>query len=563
MKRVLTSTLTALLCVALATPALAENPKVNVQVFRPAAHDNDLFTVMSSDVGENLRWSVGVWGNYGKNALVFVERGATDRRHEVIQDRLTLDITGQISFAEFVSVGLALPLHVMNSGESGFLTGTTSGLLDTDAIESFAIGDLRLSPKFAIVNRKDDDDGFGLALEIGATIPTGDAESFVTDGFNIQPTVIIDFKSGPFMLALNGGYRMRMDDNAFLPFDVEVGNELIWKVGAGFDLIEDQLTVIGEVYGASADFTVANNTHLEGVIGGRLSLPDSGLAFNVGGGSGFTTGYGNTKFRVFAGATLSPPVITDQDMDGFVDDVDKCPLEPEDTDGFEDDDGCPEDDNDGDGVLDAADKCPADPEDKDSFEDEDGCPDPDNDGDGVADADDRCVMEAEDKDNFEDADGCPDPDNDGDGFLDGVDKCPLEKETVNGHEDDDGCPDKSLAKVEAGKIVILEKIFFDTGKATIKPESMAVVQAVAGVLKVNPQIKSITIEGHTDDVGSAKKNKKLSQERADAVRAAIIALNIAEGRMTAVGFGEEKPLMLEKTDESRAANRRVEFNINE
>src|SRR5690606_18155294 len=86
----------------------------------------------------------------------------------------------------------------------------------------------------------------------------------------------------------------------------------------------------------------------------------------------------------------------------------KCPMEPEDMDGFQDDDGCPEADNDGDGLADAQDKCPNEAEDKDGFQDDDGCPDPDNDGDGVADASDKCVDQPETKNGYQDDDGCPD-----------------------------------------------------------------------------------------------------------------------------------------------------------
>ena len=85
-----------------------------------------------------------------------------------------------------------------------------------------------------------------------------------------------------------------------------------------------------------------------------------------------------------------PPGPGDKDGDGIPDNVDKCPNDPEDKDGFEDADGCPDLDNDKDGIPDAADKCPNDPEDKDGFEDADGCPDPDNDKDGIPDAADKC-----------------------------------------------------------------------------------------------------------------------------------------------------------------------------
>ncbi|MCC6996812.1 MAG: thrombospondin type 3 repeat-containing protein [Deltaproteobacteria bacterium] len=159
----------------------------------------------------------------------------------------------------------------------------------------------------------------------------------------------------------------------------------------------------------------------------------------------------------------------DRDGDGIIDDTDSCPDDPEDKDGFQDDDGCPDPDNDGDSVADYSDQCPNDAEDRDGFKDDDGCPDPDNDGDrvldaqdkcptesgargradgcpdsdsdGIADKDDSCDFSKEDIDGYQDGDGCPDPDNDGDRIPDDKDKCPNEKETFNGKKDGDGCAD--------------------------------------------------------------------------------------------------------------------------
>ena len=105
---------------------------------------------------------------------------------------------------------------------------------------------------------------------------------------------------------------------------------------------------------------------------------------------------------------LSWPVVTvDTDRDGIADHCDRCPRRPEDLDGFEDDDGCPDLDNDGDGVPDDIDGAPDRPEDLDGFEDDDGVPDLDNDGDGIVDERDMCPDMPEDLDGDEDADGCP------------------------------------------------------------------------------------------------------------------------------------------------------------
>ncbi len=133
----------------------------------------------------------------------------------------------------------------------------------------------------------------------------------------------------------------------------------------------------------------------------------------------------------------------DNDGDGIPDRLDLAPNQPEDYDGFEDQDGVPDLDNDGDGIPDIRDACPNQPEDFNGFLDLDGCPDGvlDRDGDGIPDSSDVCPDQPEDLDGFEDADGCPDLDNDLDGIPDTLDQCPLQPEDYDGDHDDDGCPD--------------------------------------------------------------------------------------------------------------------------
>jgi hypothetical protein len=135
----------------------------------------------------------------------------------------------------------------------------------------------------------------------------------------------------------------------------------------------------------------------------------------------------------------------DNDQDGIPDDYDDAPLEPEDFDGFQDGDGKPDPDNDRDGILDLYDLCPDEPEDYDGYQDTDGCPEElqDRDLDGIPDEDDLCPDSPEDSDGFQDQDGCPDPDNDLDGIDDRLDACPNEAEDYDGDRDQDGCPDLS------------------------------------------------------------------------------------------------------------------------
>ena len=248
----------------------------------------------------------------------------------------------------------------------------------------------------------------------------------------------------------------------------------------------------------------------------------------------------------------------DRDGDGIKDNVDKCPDDPEDKDGFEDEDGCPDLDNDKDGIPDKTDKCPNEPEDKDGFQDEDGCPDPDNDGDGLFDKVDQCPNDPEDKDGFQDDDGCPDPDNDKDGFLDKDDKCPNEPGVAP-----DGCPRKyNLVVVTEKKIELKQTVFFDFNKASIKSVSFALLNDVAQAMVDNPKIK-VEIGGHTDSVGNDAFNLKLSQQRAESVRTYLIKRGIDSNRMVPKGYGENVPIADNRTEAGRSQNRRVEFLITE
>jgi OOP family OmpA-OmpF porin len=101
-------------------------------------------------------------------------------------------------------------------------------------------------------------------------------------------------------------------------------------------------------------------------------------------------------------------------------------------------------------------------------------------------------------------------------------------------------------------------INFDTGKATIKPESQPIIEQIGDLLKNNPDLK-LNVEGHTDNAGTAPGNKILSDERAKAVVTAVVSKGIDASRLTAVGWGQEKPIADNRTEEGRAKNRRVEI----
>jgi len=220
-------------------------------------------------------------------------------------------------------------------------------------------------------------------------------------------------------------------------------------------------------------------------------------------------------------------------------------------------------DTDGDGIVDSRDQCVLQPEDKDGYLDDDGCPDPDNDLDTVLDEKDHaadgrdCKNDPEDPDGFEDDDGCPEPDNDKDTVVDLEDQCPNEPGVVGG--DKPGCPKKpSLVIVTEKEIKITQQIHFEFDKDKIRPESFPILDAVGEVLQQNPKIK-IEVQGHTDNKGSAAYNKNLSDRRAASVMKYLTSHGIDKTRLVSHGYGMERPIVPNDSEQNRALNRRVQF----
>ncbi|MFN0061536.1 MAG: OmpA family protein [Myxococcaceae bacterium] len=255
------------------------------------------------------------------------------------------------------------------------------------------------------------------------------------------------------------------------------------------------------------------------------------------------------------GCPTVAPTPTDSDGDGIDDTKDGCKHQAEDKDGFADEDGCPDADNDEDGLVDAMDKCPNDIGPIAS----NGCPRLDKDDDGIPDSSDKCPGEPEDKDGYADEDGCPDLDNDQDGVSDTDDACP----TQPGSAETRGCPKQySKVVVTQERIEIRQQIQFKTGSAKILGKSsFAILREVAQALADNPQIRKVRIEGHTDSIGRDSTNLRLSQDRADAVKAALVREGVDPGRLEAVGFGSSQPIASNASKTGRAQNRRTEFNI--
>ncbi|HEY5926972.1 MAG TPA: OmpA family protein [Kofleriaceae bacterium] len=409
---------------------------------------------------------------------------------------------------------------------------------------------------------------FGLRLGVTFTDMLG-----VEGEFGIIPsesrTLVFDIWNVTYRAHLIAQFRAADPATKLVPFVLFGGGATaVVDCSTGCDTIEKD-TDAALYVGVGAKYRVDNGWGLR--ADARLLFPPSSS------GNGPTVDfeallsiYKEFGRKVVEKVIEAPKAPGDTDGDGILDDNDKCPNEAEDKDGFQDDDGCPDNDNDGDGVPDTADKCAMEPEDKDGFQDDDGCPEADNDSDGIPDAGDKCPNEPEDKDGFQDDDGCPDPDNDGDGVPDSADKCVDQPETKNGYQDEDGCPDEIPQKVKAFTGVI-QGINFKVNDATLLPASNKTLDKAVAVLKEFADLK-LEIQGHTDDQpikagGKFADNKALSQARAETVKAYFVGKGIEEGRLTAVGFGDEQPVVPPaglkggKLNAARAKNRRVEFKL--
>jgi outer membrane protein OmpA-like peptidoglycan-associated protein len=234
----------------------------------------------------------------------------------------------------------------------------------------------------------------------------------------------------------------------------------------------------------------------------------------------------------------------DTDADTIFDKDDKCPNVA----GPVENNGCPWGDADKDTVLDNVDACPtvAGPvENK-------GCPWPDTDGDTVLDKDDQCPNEMGLVANG----GCPEKDADKDGVVDKEDECP----TVPGPVSNKGCPEITQEALKELKVQA-RSVFFVTGKAVLqnadKGQTDGRLDAIKEIIKNYPNAK-FSIEGHTDNVGNAKANQKLSEARAKAVMDALVAKGVNPENLTYKGFGASKPVASNKTAKGRAENRRTE-----
>jgi outer membrane protein OmpA-like peptidoglycan-associated protein len=576
---------------ALTAAALGSGSALAQQValdrFEPAPAGDRMFGVESPfAAGEGVP-HVSLLFDYAHNPYTLRHGPGLTDPGAVVGDQMFLHLNVSIAILNRVNLNFEVPAAVAQDGSD-----PTDGRTVYTSPHEAQFGDVRLGARVNLYGNYNDP--FQLALSGYIWVPTGASNSYVSDGkVRGMPSLIMGGRTERLVWSFASGVQFRPTQT--INTDIQQGIQVHLGAGMGF-LFNDGKAQIGpEVKVILVPKKVdLKSTNAEALVSARYRLFDD-FELGLGAGPGLTSGFGTPDVRVIGMLAftpkMKPPAPPDRDADGVPDAEDACPdvaapreanpakpgcpaAPDRDGDKVADDvDACPDKagvaspdpakngcpaDRDGDGIPDDVDACPDAAGVQSSDAAKNGCPLPkDADGDGIPDSEDACPNAAGMKSSDPKQNGCP-GDRDGDGIRDDLDACPDVKGVPSKDPKKNGCP---RAQVSEKEININEQVEFDTGKATIRPTSDQLVEEIAGIFKEHTEILKVEVQGHTDNAGPKVMNKQLSQARADAVKKALVKKGIAATRLVAKGYGEEKPIADNATEEGRATNRRVQFVI--
>ena len=538
---------------------MAGAPEDGLGLFRPVTNQR---TIFFGQLG------VGYQLNPLRTKTITTDETVRRRSdHAVIQNQLAIYGNAGFEFFDRLTVALAFPWYPYESGQlpvysSAAIPGAATTRTTFASTDGPGAGDIRLDLRGVLL--RSDDRKSALGAMVNVFFPTGTTGNFGGDAkASVMAMITAETQVKFLILAANTGIAFRPShaiNDPIADSGLGVGNEWRWNVGAFIPLKDGKYRIGGSIFGQTGiqDEKIvtgntifrSRNTPIEFNIEGRMRFgPADHWYIGAGAGSSILRGYGAPDLRVLGVFGLYIPILdTDPKSPDKKADMKKWRQEHV-------------GDRDHDGIPDDVDACPDDPEDHLGNDPNDGCPLPkDRDGDGIPDQFDKCPDVPEDKDGIDDGDGCPEDDVDNDGVPDAVDACPRVPGKPNKDPKRNGCP-TTIDVDESGNIKVLQRVNFQVGTATLLPDSFPILQEVADYLKATPGIKKMSVEGHTDNTGSADLNKRLSQQRAEACMKWLVAHGVAADRLEAHGFGPDKPLVDNDTVENRAKNRRTEFNI--
>lgn len=492
----------------------------------------------------------------------FAPKIGGEDRGSVIAWQDTSHLQARLALHRRLDVGLLVPVIFHQTGDDlseVVVDGRTYDVWDGSAGSS-GLGDVVVSPRFSL---SAPEGRFGIATAVVGDLffATGDELDFRGDGrLRGGASLVLESRYPSGSISMEAGYRSRPTRDFA---NLSVGDEALLRLASRY-AIATELELVPEWEGR---LTTPNGDAIELAQELRMGLSTrarDGWSVAAAMGVGLGDAIGRPAFRYLLSLNYTAPPDGDRDGDGLTNEADLCPDEPEDLDGYIDQDGCPDLDDDADKVPDLADGAPRIPEDRDGFEDGDGVPEYDNDGDGLLDRVDQCPNEEEDFDGFADGDGCPELDNDGDGLADILDRCPDIPSGALPGAKTDGCPE-SLAgmyvTMTCDEVVLGAPLRFGVDDDIMDARSLQLLDRAAEALALAPDVTLVRVEGHADSDASEEHNLDLSTRRARVVLTYLIYKGVGEGRLEAIGFGEGAPVASNGTAEGKAANRRVALRI--
>jgi outer membrane protein OmpA-like peptidoglycan-associated protein len=546
--------------------AAAQSAGFSLDRFQPAERGSDWFAADSLDLRGSGRLLLGATGDWGYKPLVLYDTPTGDAQHALIQNQFFVHLGADVLIANRLRLGVNVPVALYQNGQDATIGTTTF-----HSSNATTLGDLRLAADLRLIGEYRGPIEFAVGL--AAYLPTGSQDAFTGDGkVRLAPRLMVAGEVGAFVYAGQLGFLYRANNAGF--DGAATGSEAFVTAAAGLRVADQRLVLGPELYGStnvtSSDAFFARRTSPFEVLFGAHYMATRDVRIGAGIGPGLTRGLGAPEFRGLLSLEYAPDVVKpveaappppDRDHDGILDADDACPDVP----GVQTDDpktnGCPPpNDRDHDGIVDEQDACPDEAGVKTDDAKTNGCPPPkDRDHDGIVDEQDACPDEAGVKTDDPKTNGCPPPkDRDKDGIIDEQDACPDAPGPANSDPKKNGCPE---ARVESGQIKILERVEFENNSAKLRPESDHVLNAVLDVMKSHPEFNKLSVEGHTDNHGAAAYNKRLSEQRAGAVVKWLVDHGVARERLSAQGFGLERPIDTNATEDGRQNNRRVEFHI--
>lgn len=363
------STLVALVASLVSSGARADG--FDAQRFVPAAGAAGGFVVERPIVPRHLGWGLGAFVAYGHRPVVVNDRARDTVLAAPLENAMSVDAVGSIGLWNFLELAAHVPIRPIWQGDDV----TASG----QALRARAgLGDVRFVPKVRFFDVGSESFHASLGAAVPVSLPTGSSSALRGAGAVMaEPRLLFGLGGVRWDLIFSGGYAVRpgADTNLAGKREITFGSAFTYAVSQGKVPVDLQV----EVYGAHLPDaqTLGSKTPVEGLVG-AIVWPSDHVSLYFGAGPGISKGLGAPDFRAVFGIRYGDRVpgrdrYRDRDGDGIDNEHDRCPDRAEDKDGFQDHDGCPEDDNDQDGIPDDDDECPDQPEEVGG--DGDGCPD--------------------------------------------------------------------------------------------------------------------------------------------------------------------------------------------